>query len=324
MSQISPFQAFLLGGACLSLLGLAVSGVLVSRAQQDRDRRKARVESVIAHHTRVPRIELTAFTTATDDGSQGSRRKLSRIFGFDPEKRALYPVKWWLVLIVTLILARIIQYVTADFLGVLSWLLLPVVWVLMSRQYFAWIEERRRTLLLSQFPDALSMIVRAIRVGVPIMESVRIVSRETPHPTAGEFARLVDQVAVGASIEDGVLELARRSGLPEYRFFATALALQTQTGGTLSDTLESLADVIRKRAALKSRGRALTAEARSSSMILAMLPFGTGLLLYAMNPPYMTLLFTNPTGKTLLGIAVVSLSVGMLMIRTMIRKSLPR
>ena len=134
----------------------------------------------------------------------------------------------------------------------------------------------------------------------------------------------VEVVAIGATLEDGVTELARRSGLSEYRFFATALSLQNQTGGTLSETLENLADVIRKRAGLKARGKALTSESRASAVILAILPFGTGAMLYLINPDYISLLFVHPTGQSMLGGAVVSLSLGLFMIRTIIRKSLPQ
>ena len=120
------------------------------------------------------------------------------------------------------------------------------------------------------------MIVRSVRVGIPVMEAIRAVARETPEPTGPEFARLVDQVSIGVSLDDAVLDMARRCGIPEYRFFATALSLQNQTGGTLSETLENLADVIRKRVALAAKGKALASEARTSAMVLAALPIVTG------------------------------------------------
>ncbi len=312
-------QLFLLIGATLSL-----SGMLVSRAQADRQRLRDRVSSVVPQQVRNQRIELSAFIAAEPRHRNSPLMSLSRLFGFDPEKTALYPVKWWIVLSTALMLAWLIQNMTHEFLGdPLSWAAMPVLWVVLCRNYFGWIENRRRSQLLRQFPDALAMIVRAIRVGIPVMEAIRIVSRESESPTAGEFARLVDMVAIGTTLEDGVAELARRSGLPEYRFFATALSLQNQTGGTLSDTLENLADVIRKRAALKARGKALTSESRASAMILAILPFGTGGVLYLINPGYISLLFTHPTGQSMMGGALISLALGLFMIRAIIRRSLP-
>ncbi len=319
------FQIFLIVGACVSLVGLAVSGMMVSRAQADRERLQERMVSVVTPHSRAARVELTAFTAHDSAQRSSPFYTFAGFFGFDPDKTTLYPIKWWIVLSVALILAKLAQNLTAEFLGgPLSWVGVPVVWVLLTRNYFGWIENRRRSQLLQQFPDALAMIVRAIRVGIPVMEAIRIVSRESESPTAGEFARLVDMIAIGSTLEDGVTELARRSGLPEYRFFATALSLQNQTGGTLSETLENLADVIRKRAGLKARGKALTSESRASAVILAILPFGTGAMLYLINPDYISLLFVHPTGQSMLGGAVISLSLGLFMIRTIIRKSLPQ
>lgn len=313
----------LLAGACLSLLGLGFSGLLLSRAQAQRERHTQRLASIVAPHLRSARVEITAFTPSTETLHRPAAYTVSKIFGFDLQKTALYPTRWWIILIVTLAIAIALRSVTEEVLGNLSYPAVPVTWVAMSRNFFGWIEKRRQGQLLDQFPDALSMIVRTIRVGVPVMEAIRSVARECPSPTAGEFARLCDQVAVGSTLEDAVTDLGRRAGLSEYRFFATALALQTATGGTLSDTLENLADVIRKRAALKSRGHAMTSEARTSAMVLAALPFVTGGMLYLINPPYIMILFTTETGQSLFGTAVVSLILGMLTIRAIIRSALP-
>jgi len=321
---LGPFQFFLLAGACFCLVGLAFSGILVSRAQQDRERFNQRLADVVGMHTQTTRVRFATFTGPVQTEKTTALRSLARLFGFDPERTALYPIKWWIILTVTAVIAWFSRGLIDGLLEGASYLVVPVIWVMLSRSYFGWIENKRRSALLEQFPDALSLIVRAIRVGIPVMEGVRIVSREVGSPTAGEFLRLTEQVAIGSSLEDAVAEMARRSGLPEYRFFATALSLQNQTGGTLSETLENLADVIRKRAALKSRGKALTSEARSSAVILACLPFVTGGMLYLINPPYIMTLFVHPTGRSMLGGAVLSLTAGLFMIRMIIKKSLPR
>ncbi len=319
----ASMQLVLLAGAVLSLVGLALSGILVSRSQQRDERRRVRFASVVGRHVRTTEAEPVTFLQPAGSGPRSVMATLAWMFGFQLDKTALYPTKWWIVVVVTLLLASVIQWMSRGVLGDISIVTLPVAWIFFSRRYFGWFEKRRRTLLLRQFPDVLSMIVRSIRVGIPVMEAIRIVARETPAPSADEFTHLLDQVAIGSSLEDAVADLARRSGLAEYRFFATTLALQNQTGGTLSDTLDGLADVIRKRAALKSRAKALTSEARASAMILTALPFGTGGLMYLVNPPYMMLLFEHPTGKTLLTGAILSLGLGVMTIRTIIQKSLP-
>jgi tight adherence protein B len=319
----SALQYLLLMGACLSLIGLGLSGVLVSRAQSANDRRSKRLTRILAPHLRSTQIELSAFTLPEDRGPRSTAGTFAAIFGFNLERQALYPTRWYIILAITFLLALAARYASAELLGTLSWAVLPISWVTFSRMFFNRVESKRRNLLLLQFPDALAMIVRSIRVGVPVIDAVRNVSLAAPSPTAGEFNRLVDQISVGTPLDEAVTELATRSGLAEYRFFATALSLQTQTGGTLSETLENLADVIRKRAALKARGHAMTAEARTSSAILALLPFVTGIMLYVLNPNYMMILFTDPTGKMFFSAAVISLIMGMLSIRAIIKSVLP-
>lgn len=313
----------LLAGACLSLLGLAFSGLLVSRAQTDRERRESRMAAIVAPHARVTRIELSAFIAAPAEERKSPLGRLGWVFGFDPKKAVLYPVHWSIILLATLGMAKATEVVVTELAGIGWFITIPAAWILYSRNYFNWIDFRYRQSLLQQFPDALAMIVRSIRVGIPVVEAIRTVARECPNPTAEEFSKMVDQVAIGKAMEDAMIELSDRSGLPEYRFFATALSLQTQTGGTLSDTLESLAEVIRKRAALKAKGKAMTSEARTSAMILAALPFLTGGMLYVINPTYVNILFFDKTGQTLLGAAVASLATGMLVIRSIIRRTLP-
>jgi tight adherence protein B len=192
----------------------------------------------------------------------------------------------------------------------------------MCRAFYGWFEDRHVAKLFRQFPDALAMIVRAVRVGLPIAEALRVAARENPEPTAREFTALVAQTAIGVPLGDALREMAERNNLPEYRFFATALSLQSQTGGGLTETLENLADTIRKRVAAKLRGHALASEARMSSYILGALPLVTGALLGVANPGYMSVLFTDPSGQNLLLLACVLLVVGAAVMRIMIRKSL--
>jgi tight adherence protein B len=319
----TALQSFLLIGGCLSLIGLGVSGLMLSRAHVDNERRSKRISELLEPHVRTAQVELSAFTLTDESNPRDWSGSLGKIFGFHQERAELYPVHWAIVVMVTFLLGMAARYAADSIFGSLSWLLLPTVWIGLSRTFFNQIETKRRDVLLSQFPDALAMIVRSIRVGVPVIDAIRNVSLSSPPPTAGEFANLVEQISLGTPLDEAITELANRTGLAEYRFFATSISLQTQTGGTLSETLENLADVIRKRAALKARGYALTAEARTSSMILALLPFIIGGMLYVINPSYIMLLFTDPTGKTFFSSAVISLTLGVLTIRAIIKKVLP-
>jgi tight adherence protein B len=155
-----------------------------------------------------------------------------------------------------------------------------------------------------------------------VSEALRGVAKEAPVPTSIEFGRLVDALAIGEPLEKALKEMSERNDLPEYGFFAAALSLQAQTGGGLAETLELLADVARKRVAMQARGFALSSEARTSSMILAGLPFVTGGALYLANPTYIGVLFTDPSGQMILGIAILSLCMGIFTMRMIIRSAL--
>jgi tight adherence protein B len=148
------------------------------------------------------------------------------------------------------------------------------------------------------------------------------VAREADAPTRPEFALLYDRVSIGVTLEDALREMSTRNKLPEYRFFTTALALQSQTGGGLSEALEGLADVMRRRLALKARGHAMAAEAKTSIIILASLPFVTGGALGVLNPHYVGRLFTDPGCQKVLMAAIIMLGSGLLVMRGMIRKIL--
>lgn len=322
MMDDSHLRYVLVVGASISLVGLCISAVLVTQAQNQAEKRDKRLAAIVASHLRPTYIEVSAFGGSEEVAKRSLVARIGWVFGFDPLKSALYPMPWWVALAGLLVVARFAEATVSTFLG--SWALayVPVIWVLMCRNFFSYFERRRQIALLNEFPDALAMMVRAIRVGIPVMETIRNVSRVAPPTTAIGFARLTDQVSVGVTMEEALQNLARSTGLTEYRFFATTLTLQSQTGGTLSDTLESLADVIRKRAALKAKGRAVTSEARSSSMVLTVLPVAIGALMWLISPKYINVLFTDPAGQYMLGLAIVLLAAGTLSIQIIIKRAL--
>ena len=246
----------------------------------------------------------------------------ARLFGYDPRRAGQYPFRWWVVLGVALSLARALAGMAGLFIGHWALLVIPPAWVMLSRFAFHWSDQRRRDALYAQFPDALGMIVRAVRVGIPPGEGIRTVAREAAAPTRLEFALLHDRISIGTTLEDALRELADRNDLAEYRFFATALALQSQTGGGLTETLETLAEVIRRRLALRARGLALAAEAKTSIMVLAGLPFVSGGALGVLNPAYVSRFLTDPDCQKVLLAAIVLLCSGLLTMHIMIRKAL--
>jgi tight adherence protein B len=271
---------------CFMLTGMGYAGLLVSREANRQDKLAQRIEGVLSPHIRTHRIELSAFiqTSAVEPRSLFGR--MADLFGFDAGGLERYPLQWWMVLIIAAVVAKIAQSLAADMIGQWSMFVLPVAWVVLSRTIFNFFEKRYKDKLLHQLPDALAMVVRAVRVGIPVLRAINNVARDGPTPTCELFAGLVDQISVGVALDDAVMNMARRSKMSEYRFFATAISLQMQTGGALSETLENLADVVRKRVALKARAMALASEARTSAMVLAALPFVSGTSLYVLNPDY--------------------------------------
>jgi tight adherence protein B len=247
---------------------------------------------------------------------------MAKLVRYETAHIAAYPVKPLVVVVISIIPSAIFGRVLESIIGPAGWAVVPIACVLICRSFYGWCEDRLMATLFKQFPDALAMIVRAVRVGLPMVEALRVVARENPEPTAREFAVLVAQTSIGVPLDDALRDMAARNRLPEYRFFATALSLQSQTGGGLAETLENLAGTIRKRVAAKMRGHALAAEARMSSYILGALPLVTGSLLLMSNPTYMTVLFTDPSGRNLLLAATVLLLLGAFSMRTLIRKSL--
>jgi tight adherence protein B len=177
-------------------------------------------------------------------------------------------------------------------------------------------------LMEEQFALALGVIIRCVRAGLPVTEGMRAVCSEVPWPTGPEFRRAVDQVQLGEGFDAALQALADRCSLTDYRFFAVSVSLQRQTGGNLSETLENLAETIRRRRAVRLKARALTSETRATVWVLALLPVVVGAILMVVNPPYVLQLFTTPDGRQLLGIAILVQMVGLAIIRALSRRAL--
>jgi len=307
-----------------SFVCVSVGSVAILRLQARQEQVHLRIARVLGPHQRrgVRAAQAPSSGVGFAATAEGMGPRLTGLFGFDLARQGHYVLPWWVALAATLVMAVVAAKLGAGLVGPSGWVALPVVWVVLSRSFFNWCKRRRQSKLFEQFPDALAMIVRAVRVGIPVTDSIHAVGRELEAPTGPEFSRLSDELAIGVLLQDALRAMAERNGLQEYRFFATALALQSQTGGGLSETLENLADVIRKRVAARQKGQALSAEAKMSAMVLGALPPFAGVALWIMNGAYIVMLFTDPLGQKILAGAVLLLGFGALTMRTMIQKSL--
>jgi len=308
--------------SCASLLGLWISGYFVARGQKQQERRAARLRMLRTPQSMKRLVIPSSFVQTNQVKWRSSSGIIGLIAGVDPGRFSQYPVPWWGVMIFSLAAGKLAQTFLSEMLGTASWLLIPSVGVGLTRYIFNTLEQRRRQRAILQLPDFLDQIVRGVRVGLPVLEAIRAAVRDASEPTRTEFARLVDQVAVGMPLEDAVAEMAQRCALPEYSFFSTVVALQHQTGGALSEALNGLADVVRKRVAIIEKGKALSSEAKATAVVLSALPFVMAGLMWIVNASYINLLFDEPMGHTMLAAAAVFLTLGLLTIRALFRKAL--
>ncbi|GAA4716564.1 type II secretion system F family protein [Sphingomonas lutea] len=153
--------------------------------------------------------------------------------------------------------------------------------------------KRRVNKFNTNFPDAIELMVRGLRSGLPITETLGIVAGEVSGPVGVEFRAVSDKMKIGRTMEAALQETADRLGTPEFQFFVITLAIQRETGGNLAETLSNLADVLRKRAQMKLKIRAMSSESKASAYIVGSLPFIVFGLVWFINPGYMDGFFTD-------------------------------
>jgi len=153
--------------------------------------------------------------------------------------------------------------------------------------------KRRINKFNSNFPDAIELMVRGLRSGLPITETLGIVAGEIPGPVGIEFRMVADKMKIGRTMEAALHDTADRLGTPEFQFFVITLAIQRETGGNLAETLSNLADVLRKRAQMRLKIRAMSSESKASAWIVGSLPFVVFTLVWLINPNYMAGFFSD-------------------------------
>jgi tight adherence protein B len=178
---------------------------------------------------------------------------------------------------------------------------------------------QRRKKFAKLFPDAIGLMIRGLKAGLPPVESMLIVGREVHEPVGEEFRRVSDQVRMGQSIEESLWAVARRINLPEFNFLAITVAIQRETGGNLAETLENLDEMLRKRHQMKLKIKAMASEATATAMIIGSLPFAMGALLFFVSRAYIMTLFNNFMGNVMIAGGVIWMSIGFFVMSQMIR-----
>lgn len=188
----------------------------------------------------------------------------------------------------------------------------------LPRWVVSFLRQRRMQAFLNEFPNALDVMVRSIRSGLPLNDSLRLIASDAQEPVKSEFRRVVEAQQMGLSVPEACARLHNGVPLPEANFFAIVIAIQAQAGGNLSEALGNLSKVLRDRRKMKAKVQALSMEAKASAVIIGALPFIVALLVYLTSPDYMTVLFTDSRGHMIMGASAVWMTIGIVVMRNMI------
>jgi tight adherence protein B len=178
--------------------------------------------------------------------------------------------------------------------------------------------KRRVTKFTVRFPDAIELMVRGLRSGLPISETIGIVAEELPDPVGTEFRSVADKMKIGRTMDAALQETAIRLGTPEFQFYVISLAIQRETGGNLAETLSNLADVLRKRSQMKLKIRAMSSESKASAWIVGSLPFIVFGLIWFINGQYMQNFFVDQRLIIAGGIGLVWMAIGAFIMSRMV------
>ncbi|MBL0848657.1 MAG: type II secretion system F family protein [Candidatus Liberibacter ctenarytainae] len=178
--------------------------------------------------------------------------------------------------------------------------------------------KNRQAKFLDDFPNALDIIIRSVRSGLPSSDAMAIIVNQSIDPIRMEFRRVIEAQHLGLSVSESVSRMVLYMPLQEVSFFSTVISIQAQSGGNLSEALTNLSRVLRERKKMKAKVQALSMEAKSSAWIIGSLPFIVSSLVYLTSPDYMKILFIDPRGHMILGIGAFSMFLGVMVMRSMI------
>ena len=213
-----------------------------------------------------------------------------------------------LFLVIFVMSGSILPAVAAGFVGAFG---VPL-WLL------SFYKKRREKLFLHTFPDAVDVIVRGIKSGLPLLDSLKIIATDAPEPSKSEFKAIVETQTIGMPLGEACAKLYERMPVPEANFFGIVISIQQKAGGNLSETLGNLSRVLRDRKKMKAKIQAMSMEAKASGMIIGCLPVAVGFLVYLTSPDYIELLWTADLGRIMLACSAVWMSIGIFVMKQMI------
>ncbi len=182
----------------------------------------------------------------------------------------------------------------------------------------SFLKKRRENKFLNTFPDSVDVIVRGIKAGLPLMDSLKMIATEAPEPARSEFKAIVETQTIGMPIGEACAKLYERMPLPEANFFGIVISIQQKAGGNLSEALGNLSRVLRDRKKMKAKIQAMSMEAKASAMIIGSLPIAVGFLVWLTSPDYIELLWTDNMGRMMMAASAMWMSMGVFVMKKMI------
>jgi tight adherence protein B len=188
----------------------------------------------------------------------------------------------------------------------------------LPRWMLSYLKKRRENKFLNAFPDAVDIIVRGVKAGLPLLDCLKMITAESPEPVKSEFRAIVETQAIGMPLGDACGKLFEQMPVPEANFFGIVISIQQRSGGNLAEALGNLSRVLRDRKKMKAKIQAMSMEAKASASIIGALPVAVMTLVYITSPNYISLLWTEPLGRVMLAASLVWMSMGVLVMKKMI------
>ncbi len=310
-----------MGGITLLVGG---GGIILIEARGDTVmRERVRVASGRAKGGAAPAITAQQSIRSSNVDATAGMARLFRMIGHKPDMASTERLPWPVIVLIAFAIGAVGAWRARSWVG--DWLFMPagaLIGIKAMRMLFQRGRTKYAQKLFTQIPDAIGLIIRAIRAGIPMAEALRSVAREMPEPTRGEFGRVVGAVSIGRPVDDAIWTLFHRTDLTEYSYLAITIGLQAQTGGSLAETLENLAEMVRKRVAMAGKARALAGEAKIQAIVMIALPFIAALALSFITEGYIDAFISTSTGNNMALTGLTMIGCGALTMRWLTARAL--
>ncbi len=278
---------------------------------------KGKVSEKEEQNKRLAEIARKLKEAKDEDVGKDGKKKTTTVMKIEQAGLKISVKQFWIFSVISMVILTTLVKIMGYSLLIVS--LAAVIGLLgLPRFVLKKMAAKRQKKFLEDFSDALDAMVRLLKAGMPVSEAVAMISKEFTGPLGEEMAHIYDKQRIGVPLQDAALEATRRMPLPEMQMFATGLAIQAQTGSSLSEVLMNLSGVIRARFRLRRKVKALSSEAIASASIIGALPILVAVGMYFANYDYIMILFTTSSGKVVISGAVIWMCVGIGVMKVMI------